>query len=107
MSRNNAQGEEYLTDAMTAIMCVSREASHRFKSSFLATQDGGEVMSYNNPEELLVASLSTCHMLWVLHLCADAGIVITSYTDNAAGEMAENANGSGHDKGMKVERIYL
>ena len=48
-----------------------------------------------NPEELLVASLSTCHMLWVLHLCADAGIVITSYTDDAAGEMAENADGSG------------
>jgi organic hydroperoxide reductase OsmC/OhrA len=48
-----------------------------------------------NPEELLVASLSTCHMLWVLHLCADAGIVITSYTDNAAGVMSENEDGSG------------
>jgi organic hydroperoxide reductase OsmC/OhrA len=34
-------------------------------------------------------------MLWVLHLCADAGIVITAYTDDAAGEMVENADGSG------------
>jgi len=48
-----------------------------------------------NPEELLVASLSTCHMLWVLHLCADAGIVITAYEDDAIGEMAENEDGSG------------
>lgn len=54
----------------------------------------GDSAGYN-PEELLVASLSTCHMLWVLHLCADAGIVIASYTDDAAGEMAENADGSG------------
>jgi organic hydroperoxide reductase OsmC/OhrA len=48
-----------------------------------------------NPEELLVASLSTCHMLWVLHLCANAGIVVTAYTDDAAGEMVENEDGSG------------
>jgi organic hydroperoxide reductase OsmC/OhrA len=48
-----------------------------------------------NPEELLVASLSSCHMLWVLHLCADAGIVVTEYEDDASGEMAENKDGSG------------
>ena len=48
-----------------------------------------------NPEELLVASLSTCHMLWVLHLCADAGIVVTAYTDAATGVMVENEDGSG------------
>jgi organic hydroperoxide reductase OsmC/OhrA len=34
-------------------------------------------------------------MLWVLHLCADAGIVVTEYEDEAAGVMAENENGSG------------
>jgi organic hydroperoxide reductase OsmC/OhrA len=48
-----------------------------------------------NPEELLVAALSACHMLWVLHLCADAGIVVTEYADAAEGEMAEHADGSG------------
>ncbi len=48
-----------------------------------------------NPEELLVASLSTCHMLWMLHLCATAGIVITNYTDAAQGVMNENPDGSG------------
>jgi len=48
-----------------------------------------------NTEELLVGSLSGCHMLWVLHLCADAGIVVTEYTDEATGEMVEHADGSG------------
>ncbi len=34
-------------------------------------------------------------MLWILHLCADAGITITSYADLASGVMVENADGSG------------
>lgn len=49
----------------------------------------------HNPEELFVASLSTCHMLWYLHLCAQAGVIVTDYVDNASGIMAENADGSG------------
>ena len=49
-----------------------------------------------NPEELLVASLSACHKLWYLHLCADAGLVITSYVDRAEGVMIEEADGGGH-----------
>src|SRR5665213_1374630 len=48
-----------------------------------------------SPEELLVASLSSCHMLWFLHLCADAGITVTEYEDAATGSMSENAEGSG------------
>jgi organic hydroperoxide reductase OsmC/OhrA len=47
------------------------------------------------PEELLVASLSACHMLWFLHLCADTGIVVTEYEDAASGAMTENADRSG------------
>jgi organic hydroperoxide reductase OsmC/OhrA len=49
-----------------------------------------------NPEELLVASLSQCHMLWFLHLCAANGVVVTEYHDQAAGTMAETADGGGH-----------
>lgn len=48
-----------------------------------------------SPEELLLASLSACHMLWFLHLCADAGIIVVNYADAALGEMAENSDGSG------------
>lgn len=42
-----------------------------------------------NPEELLVAALSACHMMWLLHLCADAGITVVSYTDEARGKMLQ------------------
>lgn len=49
-----------------------------------------------NPEELLVASLSSCHMLWFLHLCANAKVVVVSYVDQAEGTMAETADGGGH-----------
>lgn len=48
-----------------------------------------------NPEELLVVSLSQCHMLWYLALCAKAGIVVTAYSDRPDGTMSENAEGSG------------
>jgi organic hydroperoxide reductase OsmC/OhrA len=48
-----------------------------------------------NPEEMLVASLSTCHMLWYLHLCAEAGIVVTGYVDEPRGVMAETEEGGG------------
>jgi organic hydroperoxide reductase OsmC/OhrA len=48
-----------------------------------------------NPEELLVASLSSCHMLWYLHLCAVNQIVVVDYRDEASGIMRENEDGSG------------
>jgi len=48
-----------------------------------------------NPEELLVASLSACHMLWYLHLCAVNGVVVVSYTDAPVGTMEEDSAGSG------------
>jgi len=49
-----------------------------------------------NPEELFLASLSSCHMLWYLHLCSEAGVVVIEYTDHATGTMVEEANGGGH-----------
>jgi organic hydroperoxide reductase OsmC/OhrA len=49
-----------------------------------------------NPEELVVAALSSCHMLWFLHLCAGAGIVVTGYEDAAEGEMVVRRGGEGN-----------
>ena len=43
-----------------------------------------------NPAELLIAALSACHQLWYLHLCADAGIVILAYSDDASGVEIES-----------------
>jgi organic hydroperoxide reductase OsmC/OhrA len=48
-----------------------------------------------NPEELLVASVSACHKLWYLHLCAVAGIAVQSYEDYAEGTMIEDQDSSG------------
>ena len=48
------------------------------------------------PEDLLVSSLSGCHMLWYLHLCSVNGVVVIDYVDHAVGLMEENNDGSGH-----------
>jgi organic hydroperoxide reductase OsmC/OhrA len=42
-----------------------------------------------NPEDLLVASVSSCHMLTYLYLCAAEGVVVTEYTDEAIGTLIE------------------
>ena len=42
-----------------------------------------------------MGALASCHMLAYLHLCADAGIVVTEYADDAEGEMVEG-DGTGH-----------
>src|SRR5437879_4557470 len=51
--------------------------------------------SMHNPEELLVASVSACHMLWYLHLAAEAKVVVCAYEDAVEGTMTEAAGGAG------------
>jgi organic hydroperoxide reductase OsmC/OhrA len=46
-----------------------------------------------DPEEALIASASSCHMLWFLHLARDAGLVVTRYRDEAVGHMGKDENG--------------
>lgn len=46
-----------------------------------------------NPELLLVAALSDCHLLAYLHLCAVNGVVVTAYTDEATGTMEQVGDG--------------
>lgn len=59
--------------------------------------------SLHNPEELLVAALSSCHMLWYLHLCAVNGIVVTDYRDQASGTMVETAPGEAQFSSVVLE----
>lgn len=61
--------------------------------------------SKHNPEDLLVSSLSACHMLWYLNLCSQAGVVVTDYVDNATGIMKETENGGGHFKQVVLNPI--
>ncbi len=49
-----------------------------------------------NPEELLLAALSQCHLLSYLHVAASHGIVVTAYTDVASGTMEQTHDGGGH-----------
>ena len=51
--------------------------------------------SMMNPEDLLLSSLSACHMLWYLHLASDAGITVLSYEDTpiARGELEPSGAG--------------
>lgn len=66
------------------------------KPEILASSDPafrGDASRYN-PEELLVASISSCHMLWYLHLCSVNGIIVVEYRDDASGTMEETDDGS-------------
>lgn len=56
-----------------------------------------------NPEDLFLSSISSCHMLWYLHLCSQEGIVVTDYMDNVTGIMKETDNGSGHFTELTLE----
>jgi organic hydroperoxide reductase OsmC/OhrA len=55
-----------------------------------------------DPEEALVASVSSCHMLWFLHLARDAGLDVAAYRDQARGTMGKDERGA-----MAVTRIVL
>ena len=81
--RSYVRGYEINADHKSALILGSSDPAFR-----------GDRARYN-PEELLVASLSACHMLWMLHLCAEAGIVVTAYTDQATGIMSETEDGAG------------
>jgi organic hydroperoxide reductase OsmC/OhrA len=55
-----------------------------------------------NPEELLLTSLSQCHLLWYLDLVARAGVVVTDYVDESSATMVLNSDGSG-----QFQRVVL
>lgn len=56
-----------------------------------------------NPEDFLLCSISTCHMLWFLHFCADNSIVVTAYKDTPIGTMLENPGGGGRFTGVLLQ----
>jgi len=49
----------------------------------------------HNPEDLFLSSIASCHMLWYLHLCADAGIIVVDYIDEATGIMIQTPTNGG------------
>ena len=55
---------------------------------------GGDPSKYN-PEDMLIAAVSSCHMLWYLHLCSVAGVTVTSYVDDPVGIGESEPSGKG------------
>lgn len=87
---------------MGTVTASAYERSHSVsvegKPQLLCSSDApfrGDV-SKHNPEDFLLTALSSCHMLWYLHLCADAGIVVSAYVDNATAKMQEHESGGGN-----------
>lgn len=75
----------------------NHEVSAVGKATILGSSDPafrGDAARYN-PEDLLVSTLASCHMLWYLHLCSANGITVVSYVDKAKGTMKEQEDGSG------------
>lgn len=75
----------------------SLRVSAENKADILCTSDTAfnSDKTKHNPEELLLASISSCHMLWYLYLCSEAGVTVHEYTDKATGAMIETADGGG------------
>ena len=81
----------------------------RYSRAHIWTFDGGAVVRASSapasvplpmsdatavdPEEAMIASLSSCHMLWFLAFAAKAGLVLDSYVDDASGELDRDAAG--------------
>ena len=62
---------------------------------------GGDPGLYN-PEDMLIAALSSCHMLWYLHLASDAGITVLGYEDDPVGHGESEASGAGRFTGATL-----
>jgi organic hydroperoxide reductase OsmC/OhrA len=60
-----------------------------------------------NPEELLLAALSACHMMSYLHLCAVHGVVVTDYEDAAEGTLVENKGMGGHFTSVTLRPLIV
>ncbi len=59
-----------------------------------------------NPEDLLTASISSCHMMSYLYLCALEGIVVLDYIDNAVGSLIEDPKGGGKFKEVLLKPVF-
>lgn len=55
-----------------------------------------------DPEEAMIASLSSCHMLWFLAFAAGAGLTVDAYVDEASGELDRDEAGRRY-----LARVFL
>lgn len=90
---NKGSGTSSYTDyERSHDLIISNKPSLSMSSDTPFRGDG----SKQNPEDLLLASLSSCHLLWYLHLCADAGVIVLDYCDKASAIMETGNDKPGH-----------
>jgi organic hydroperoxide reductase OsmC/OhrA len=82
---------DYLSYSRDHVISISNKPDLLGSSDTVFRGDGTK----HNPEDMLLASLSVCHMLWYLHLCADAGINVMSNIDSPKGIMEEHQGSGG------------
>jgi len=87
----------------------SFEVNMKYKESIYGSSDPAFMgdRTKTNPEELLLASVSSCHMLWYLHLCAVNDVIVTKYEASADGAMTEYSNGSGSFTSIQLNPVVL
>ena len=61
----------------------------------------------HNPEDLLVVAVSSCHMLWYLHLCANAGIIVRAYEDRPSGRLIEAQESGGFESVLLRPKVTI
>ncbi len=86
----------------------SHTVSMEGKPDLHLTTDNKQVgdQSKLNPEDLLVASIASCHMLSYLYLCSMEGVNITAYEDQATGIMIEKASGGGSFQSVTLNPVF-
>ena len=88
-------GEEFLRGHYSRVHTLSFDGGARVKGSASPSTVRAPWSSADgvDPEELLVAAVSSCHFLWFLDFARHAGVAVSSYRDDAVGEMGKNQDG--------------
>jgi len=100
-SAEGGEGTKSYRSFLRTHRITANDKSGKPKPAIVATSAFHSLDHYN-PDELLIGSLSSCHMLWYLHLCSENGVVVVDYRDEAEGVLRLDGKGEG-----KVGRVTL
>ena len=105
MSEHRATIDWRRNSADFTYMTYNRAHDWQFKAETVAASATKEYRGDENrvnPEEALVAALSSCHMLTFLAVAAKRKLSIDSYRDEAVGVLEKNAEGK-----LAITRVTL
>ena len=85
------QGSDFNYDTFDRTHKISFPGGIEFKGTSAPEYLGKKELA--NPEEMLAATLASCHMLTFLAVCAKSRLHVTSYEDNPVATLDKNAEG--------------